>query len=102
MKKDSDPMGWRIAAITVLGAALTTAGAYAIHLKTDCDPTHPTCMKISSAPAHADDSHDAGHAGDTHAPAAGGAAGDSHAHTDTSAHTDTAAHKATTPGKSGH
>jgi hypothetical protein len=51
MKTDSDPRGWRVAAFIVGLALVLTFGAYTIHKKTFCDPTHPSCMKIGSSPA---------------------------------------------------
>ena len=61
MKTDSDPMGWRMAALTVVLALALTGAAYTIHTKVYCDPAHPSCVKVPAAASH-DAPHDAGHA----------------------------------------
>jgi hypothetical protein len=63
MKQDSDPHGWRSAAFIVVLALALTAGAYAIHAKTFCDPIDPTCRKIG--PAAVDHGTDAAHGADS-------------------------------------
>ena len=72
MKQDSDPQGWRIAALVVLLAVTLTASAYYIHTQIYCDPAHPTCTKAISAaePHSATETHAAPHEGAT--PATGG------------------------------
>ena len=50
MKTDSDPHGWRIAALVVLLALTLVAGAHYIHTKVYCNPAHPSCIKSKAAP----------------------------------------------------
>ena len=91
MSKTSDPKGWGIAALVVGLAIALTGGAYAIHLKTFCDPRHPTCVKIGPAAphgeAHGAATHgDASHAKDAHPAAPGDTAkhADDHGKSDSS------------------
>jgi hypothetical protein len=48
----AQPRGWGVAAFIVALAVACAVGAYAIHVKTYCDPRHPECVIRAEGGGH--------------------------------------------------